>query len=96
VALLSKTALSVSSKTFISISYHISKQILSNEEGVHRARDEAKRSAQKNLMMRVLGGNEPANAFIDDTAKQTGKGVGADALPWASSRRASFKSVAIQ
>jgi hypothetical protein len=31
-------------------------------------------------MMRVLGGNEPADAFTDDTEKQTGKGVGADVL----------------
>jgi hypothetical protein len=37
-----------------------------------------------------------ADAFIDDTAKQTGKGVGADASSWESSRRASFKPVAIQ
>jgi hypothetical protein len=47
---------------------------LSNEEGRRTGRGTRQKEAlQKNLTMRILGGNEPADAFIDDTAKQTGK-----------------------
>jgi hypothetical protein len=47
--LLSKTALSVSSKTFISISYHISKQILSNEEGRRTGRGTRQKEALRRI-----------------------------------------------